>query len=86
MVELYDQYQDMYAVRKQLGAHTPHGWLALQRNGYLHPAFNAAGTVTGRLASHRPNVQNFARDPEIRRFIKAPEGKVILYNTADGVA
>lgn len=42
------------------------------RTGRLHTSFNQAGTITGRLSSSDPNLQNIpARGPEGRRIRKA---------------
>lgn len=38
----------------------------LDANNRLHPSFLLHGTVTGRLSSKLPNIQNIPRDPKIR--------------------
>lgn len=42
----------------------------------LHGQFNQTGTVTGRWASQKPNLQNLP--PKARKLIIAPEGKLII--------
>lgn len=43
-------------------------------DGKLHAQFNQTGTVTGRLSSSQPNMQNLPRGAQIRNAISAPEG------------
>ena len=56
--------------------------LISSRTGRIHTCFNLAGTVTGRLSSTDPNLQNIPiRTPEgrqIRRAFAAPEGYQIV--------
>lgn len=53
-----------------------------QRTGRVHTAFSLAGTVTGRLSSSDPNLQNIPIRTEdgrsIRRAFVAPDGMVLL--------
>lgn len=44
-------------------------------NGRVHSGFNSARTVTGRLSSSGPNLQNIAKKPEIRACFRAAPGK-----------
>jgi len=44
----------------------------------LHTTYNIARTSTGRLSAEDPNLQQVARDKEIRSLICAPEGHVII--------
>ena len=44
--------------------------------GKMHPRFRPLKTVTGRLASEKPNIQNVPRDKDIRSMFRAPEGFV----------
>lgn len=51
-----------------------------QVNGRIHPEFNALrgdeyGTVTGRLSSSRPNLQNVPGDPRIRGMFIPDDGR-----------
>ena len=53
----------------------------IQKDGKLHGSFNHTGTVTGRLSSSNPNLQNIpSRDEEtqIRRAFIAPKGYDII--------
>jgi uracil-DNA glycosylase family 4 len=40
----------------------------------LYTEYLSHGTVTGRLSSRNPNLQNIPRDKDVRRFIAAPKG------------
>jgi len=42
--------------------------------GKVHTSFTQHGTVTGRLSSRTPNLQNIPRESEIRALFIAPEG------------
>jgi DNA polymerase-1 len=52
------------------------------RNGRVHPTFLVHGTVTGRLSSSGPNIQNIPNDveghPSMRRMYIAPDGFVLI--------
>lgn len=50
----------------------------ISAEGRIHPTFLLHGTVTGRLASRNPNVQNIPRDPKLRGQFIAPQGKILL--------
>jgi len=51
------------------------GWKPFLVDGrWLHPSFKLHGTVTGRLSSEHPNLQQVPRDPRIRQLIDAPPG------------
>lgn len=45
-------------------------------NGKIYPHFDAFGTVTGRITTNNPNIQGFSK--QMRRIIKANEGKVLI--------
>ncbi|MDO9513454.1 MAG: DNA polymerase I [Elusimicrobiota bacterium] len=51
-------------------------------DGRLHTTFNATGTLTGRLSSSKPNLQNIPKGvagaDEIRKAFVCDEGKVLL--------
>src|SRR4051794_18369785 len=46
--------------------------------GRIHPSFNLAGTVTGRMSSSEPNMQQVPREREFRRLFKAPPGRAFV--------
>jgi DNA polymerase I len=53
-------------------------------DGKIYPAFNHVGTVTGRLSSDKPNMQNVPRERSpydgwwLRDAIYAPDGRVLI--------
>ncbi|MBM3216112.1 hypothetical protein FJZ36_14490 [Candidatus Poribacteria bacterium] len=46
--------------------------------GRVHSNFNQVGTVTGRISSNDPNLQNIPKDATIRSAFVAPEGRVLI--------
>lgn len=46
--------------------------------GRIHASFRLGGTDTGRLACHRPNIQNPPRDVAFRALFSAPPGRVLV--------
>lgn len=46
--------------------------------GRIHASFRLGGTDTGRLACHRPNIQNPPRDRAFRELFSAPPGRVLV--------
>lgn len=56
-------------------------WERLNSNNKIHGSFLIHGTVTGRLSSRNPNLQNIPRDTtaaDIKKMFIAPKGKLIL--------
>jgi len=56
-------------------------WERLNSNNKVHGSFLLHGTVTGRLSSRNPNLQNIPRDTtssDIKKMFIAPRGKVLL--------
>ena len=43
----------------------------------LHPNWSSLGTVTGRMTSRKPNLQQVPRG-EVRRIFRAPDGQVVI--------
>lgn len=50
----------------------------IKKDGRVHASYLIHGTVTGRLASRKPNMQNPPRDEEIRAQFAAPPGFVLI--------
>ena len=46
--------------------------------GRIHARFSLAGTVTGRMSSASPNMQNIPCDPAFRGLFRAPAGRVFV--------
>jgi DNA polymerase-1 len=44
----------------------------------IHASFHLAGTVTGRMSSSKPNLQNIPRDRVFRELFKAPDGRLMV--------
>lgn len=70
-----------YRGEKKLHGTYVQGMLKRQRDGFVHPGFSEVGTITGRLASTNPNIQNIPRKSPIKQGIDCPPGYVIV--TAD---
>jgi len=51
----------------------------------LHPSFHLHRTVTGRLSSSQPNLQNVPRDSDIRSLFVAPDGYDLLVADYDQI-
>lgn len=51
----------------------------------LRSTFNLQTTVTGRLSSESPNVQNIPRDKKVKNLFKVPEGKLLVEADYKGV-
>lgn len=54
-----------------------------QPDGRIRSDYMLHGTVTGRLASQNPNMQNIPRDPIIRDIFQAPPGKRLIEGDLD---
>jgi uracil-DNA glycosylase family 4 len=51
-------------------------WVGLDHR--IHSTYLLHGTITGRLASREPNLQNIPRGPFIRRMFKAADGRIYV--------
>lgn len=54
------------------------GTLNRLNNGRLYTTFKLHGTVTGRLSSANPNLQNIPRGPKIKKLFVPEEGNVLI--------
>ena len=52
-------------------------FLAIHREGRIHPRWNAVGTVTGRFSSSSPNFQNVPKDQMVRKVI-VPDNEFVV--------
>jgi len=50
----------------------------IQSDGRIHSTFLIHGTVTGRLSSRNPNLQNVPREGGTRQVYGAPEGRILV--------
>lgn len=51
---------------------------ALSEDCRIHTSYKLHGTVTGRLASERPNMQNIPREKRIKNIFKAEDGYILI--------
>jgi DNA polymerase-1 len=72
VVEVFEQASASAGQRK-----TYAGWIPHVRAGRIHPTFHVAGTVTGRVTTSRPTMQNIAHG-SARTLFRAPAGFMIL--------
>ena len=76
MVTLINQYRKV----QKLKSGFVDSILGLQEEGMVHPVFNQVGTVTGRMSSSEPNMQQLPKreDKTIRRAFIAPPGFMVV--------
>jgi len=74
------KYRSVGKLRSTYVAPLREGGKVLFPDGRLHTSYNQCFTVTGRLSSDKPNVQNFPKREhrEIRGMICAPPGHVLV--------
>jgi len=53
-------------------------WLSRAYEGRVYASWSQVGTETGRMSCSRPNLQNLHKEDEMRRFVRAPEGRVLI--------
>ncbi len=79
VVPLLKKLQVLRGVQKDLSTYIKGIQKRLSIDNRVHTTFLLHGTVTGRLSSRNPNLQNFSKKrPEVRRIIRAPEGRVFI--------
>lgn len=68
--------QDLLDLRglNQMNSFFVEGWKKRMKGQYLYPSFKTTGTVTGRPSCEDPNIQQTARDKQIRSQVGAPDG------------
>jgi DNA polymerase-1 len=77
VVRLLLRYRALASRASTLGG----GWLVRHGHpvtGRIHANILQLGTTTGRMAMHRPNLQNLPRDPRVRACIASSDGRVIV--------
>jgi DNA polymerase I len=53
-------------------------WLTRAHNGRVYASWSQVGAETGRMSCAEPNLQNLQKGDEMRRFVRAPEGRVLI--------
>ncbi|MDP9481357.1 MAG: DNA polymerase [Actinomycetota bacterium] len=53
-------------------------WLDRAHEGRVYASWRQAGAETGRMSCSEPNLQNLHKEDETRRFVRAPEGRVLV--------
>ncbi|MDQ3862957.1 MAG: DNA polymerase [Actinomycetota bacterium] len=53
-------------------------WLSQVHEGRVYASWKQLGAETGRMSCSGPNLQNLHKEDEMRRFVRAPEGKVLI--------
>lgn len=81
-IELVDSILDLRGIKKLLSTYVEKMPNAVNKNdGKVHCSFNQYGTVTGRMSSNEPNMQNIparGESAEIRTMFTADEGSVLI--------
>ena len=50
----------------------------MDKNNYVHTNYKIHGAVTGRIISHKPNLQNIPRESKVKRLFAAEKNCIIL--------
>ena len=76
-----DNLLELRKLTKMFSTYVEGMWEKMTSNNKVHGSFLLHGTVTGRLSSRNPNLQNIPRDTtssDIKKMFIAPEGKVMF--------
>lgn len=63
---------------KTLGTYAEPWGNLITPEGRIHPSFNSMGTVTGRMSSDNPNMQNISKSHRLRDVFIAEEGRKMV--------
>lgn len=69
---------ELRGIEKQLSTYVNGVLNKIETDGRVHCSFLIHGTVTGRLSSQKPNMQNIPRDPAIRSIFRSAPGHILL--------
>ena len=76
---IIDEMLEYRSVSKELSTYIIGVEDKIANDGRVHTTYKLHGTVTGRLSSSKPNVQNQPkRKPRVRNIFQAPEGRRLL--------
>ncbi len=53
-------------------------WLDRAHGGRVYASWKQAGAETGRMSCSEPNLQNLHKEDGMRRFVRAPEGRILV--------
>lgn len=53
-------------------------WLGRAHESRVYASWRQAGAETGRMSCSEPNLQNLHKEDEMRSFVRAPEGRVLV--------
>jgi DNA polymerase-1 len=74
-----------WAETKKLKSTYVDGMIPLLHHGRLHPSFHLHRTVTARISSSGPNLQNIPRDGRMRSMFAAPSGQSLVVADYDQI-
>jgi DNA polymerase-1 len=74
-----------WAETKKLKSTYVDGMIPLLHHGRLHPSFHLHRTVTARISSSGPNLQNIPRDGRMRSMFVAPSGQSLVVADYDQI-
>lgn len=74
-----------WAETKKLKSTYVEGMTPLLHSGRLHPSFHLHRTVTARISSSGPNLQNIPRDGRMRSMFVAPKGQTLVVADYDQI-